>query len=41
VRAGQEYVLMPGANYALLDGRKVVEKNMKRGHAYRLYFEKE
>ncbi len=41
VRAGQRFVLSPDANGATLDGRRVIEHDLKRNHSHRLYFVKE
>ena len=41
VRAGQQMVVSPDSNTVTLDGRKIVEHDLKKEHTHRLYFEPE
>jgi hypothetical protein len=41
VRAGQQFALSAKLSAATLDGRKLVEQELKMKHSHRLYFEPE
>jgi hypothetical protein len=38
LRRGQEYVAIPNENKALVDDKRVLDKDLKREHPHRLYF---
>ena len=41
IREGQRFTLSPQQNLATLDGKKVYDKDLKKKHQHRLYFERD